>query len=317
MQKTVVITDHGFSDIDHEKAVLEGAGYRLVEAKCTTEDEVIAVAGNADALLVQWAPVTRKVIEKLTRCQVIVRYGIGVDNIDLNAARDHGIPVANVPDYCIEEVATHTLALALALQRRLLSTDGRLRENTWKIIPPGPVKPASETMFTVLGLGRIAVSVIRKAKALGFVVAASDPYVDQATMEQLQVKKLSFEEALAHSDILSLHLPLTDETRHCIRRETIAQMKASAILVNTSRGGLINTNELAAALIAGEVGGAGLDVFEKEPLETDHPLRSAPNTILTSHTAWYSERSIPLLQKLAAEEVARILGGAPLKNRIA
>ncbi len=317
MQNTVVITDHGFSGIRQEKEILGKAGHHLIEAKCTTDDDILAFAGTADALLVQWAPVTRKVISQLKKCRIIVRYGIGVDNIDLQAAREYNIPVCNVPDYCIEEVATHTLALSLALQRRLVSTDRRIRENVWKIIPPGPVRPASETIFTVLGFGRIAGSVIQKAQALGFIAAACDPYVKEEAMARLGVRKVSFEEALKTSDILSLHLPLTEDTRHCMNSHTIGEMKPDAILVNTSRGGLINTADLAEALEKGKIAGAGLDVFEKEPLESDHPLRTAPNALLTSHTAWYSERSIPLLQKLAAEEVFRALDGQPLKNRIA
>src|SRR5690606_2950947 len=160
-----------------------------------------------------WVPVTRKVISKLKTCQVIVRYGIGVDNINLEAAQEYGIPVCNVPDYCIEEVATHTMALSLALQRRLNATDMRVRDRIWKIIPPGPIQPCTESTFIVLGFGRIARSVIEKARVFGFKIAACDPNVSKETMDTLGVEKVSFETALKTADILSLHLPLNAETR--------------------------------------------------------------------------------------------------------
>lgn len=316
MKKTAVITDYGFANLDPERSIIEDAGFQLIEGQCKTEDEVIALAEYADVVLAQWAPVSRRVISSLKKCSLIVRYGIGVDNIDLQAARDFRIPVCNVPDYCIDEVAAHTLALALALQRRLLATDQRVRSGTWKIIPPGPVLPTDESNFVLLGFGRIAQSVAWKAAALGYRLAACDPFVDEKSMRAVGVKKVGFEQALNQADVLSLHLPLTEETRHAIDRHTLAKMKRDAVVVNTSRGALIHTTDLAEALSSGIIGGAGIDVFEHEPLDNDHPLRLSPNTILTSHTAWYSERSIPLLQRLAAEEVLRGLTGQPLKNRL-
>lgn len=316
MSKKVLLTDYGFSTIDYERNILSMPEIELVEAQCKTEEEVIALGEDAHALLVQWAPVTRKVISQLKNCELIVRYGIGVDNIDLQAAKEYHIPVANVPDYCIEEVATHTLALALALQRRLVSTDRRIRDGVWKIIPPGAVRPASETTFIVMGFGRIARSVAAQARALGFRVAAYDPFVSDDVMAEAGVRTVSLEEALTEGDILSLHMPLSNDTRHLFNANAFARMKNSAILLNTSRGGLIHTTDLAQALNEGTIGGAGIDVFETEPLDENHPLRFSPNTILTSHTAWYSERSIPLLQKLAVDEVYRGMTGQPLKNRL-
>jgi D-3-phosphoglycerate dehydrogenase len=316
MKKRVLLTDYGFSDITHEKRLILGGGFDLIESQCKTEEEVIALSQDVDALLVQWAPITRRVISQLRNCSVIVRYGIGVDNIDLEAAKDYQIPVCNVPDYCVEEVASHTIALSLALQRRLVATDQRVRQGVWQILPPGPILATSQSTFIVMGYGRIARSVAGKAAAMGFQVKACDPFVSQEDMDDSGVTKVSFEQALAEADILSLHLPLNGQTRHAFNRQAFEQMKRTAILINTSRGGLIDTHELALALSEGILGGAGLDVFEKEPLENDHPLRHTPNTLLTSHTAWYSEQSIPLLQRLAAEEVCRGLSGQPLKNRV-
>ncbi|MFD1144589.1 C-terminal binding protein [Larkinella insperata] len=315
--KKIVITDHGFSNINPEKAVLAQSGYELIDAQCKNEAELLAATKDAFALIVQWAPITETIIRNLDHCRLIVRYGIGVDNLDLAAAQERQIPVCNVPDYCIDEVSDHAMALAMALHRQLLATDRRVREGVWKIIPPGTVPACSDALFTTLGFGRIARVVLRKAAAFSFKRAAFDPFVSEEDMRALGVQKITFEEALANSDILSLHLPLNDQTHHLINRESLSKMKSNAVLINTSRGGLINTIDLAQALMENRIGGAGIDVFEQEPLPDIHPIRQAPNTILTSHTAWYSQRSIPILQQFAAEEVLRLIKGEPLKNQIA
>ncbi|GAB3920588.1 C-terminal binding protein [Larkinella terrae] len=315
--KKIVITDHGFSNINPERAVLEQSGYELIDAQCKSEADLLAATRDAFALIVQWAPITETIIRNLDHCRLIVRYGIGVDNLNLAAARERQIPVCNVPDYCIDEVSDHALGLAMALYRQLPATDRRVREGVWKIIPPGTVPACKDAIFTTLGFGRIARVVLKKAAAFHFKLAAFDPFVSEEEMQALGVQKITFEEALANSDILSLHLPLNDTTHHLINRETLVKMKSNAVLINTSRGGLINTVDLAQALISNEIGGAGIDVFEQEPLPDSHPILQAPNTILTSHTAWYSQRSIPILQQFAAEEVLRMINGEPLKNQVA
>ncbi|GAB3246478.1 C-terminal binding protein [Larkinella harenae] len=314
--KKIVITDHGFSSITPERTVLEQAGYEIIDAQCKTEEELVQATKDAFALLVQWAPITKTVIQNLENCQVIVRYGIGVDNIDLAQAREKQIPVCNVPDYCIDEVADHTLALALTLNRQVMATDKQIRDGIWKIIPPGHVPACKEAQFSTLGFGRIARAVLKRARAFNFKLAAFDPFVSEAEMQAEGVRKISLEEAITDSDLLSLHLPLDKNTYHLMNRTNLVQMRPQAVLINTSRGGLINTVDLADALINKQIGGAGIDVFEQEPLPADHPLREAPNAILTSHTAWYSTSSIPILQKLAAEEVLRTIQGKPLKNRV-
>ncbi|WP_421826832.1 C-terminal binding protein [Larkinella sp.] len=314
--KKIVITDHGFSNINPEKAVLEQSGYELIDAQCKSEADLLAATRDAFALIVQWAPITETIIRNLDHCRLIVRYGIGVDNLNLAAARERQIPVCNVPDYCIDEVSDHTLALAMALHRQIPATDQRVREGVWKIIPPGTVPACKDALFTTLGFGRIARVVLKKAAAFNFKLAAFDPFVSEKEMQALGVQKITFDEALANSDILSLHLPLNDKTHHLMNRETLMKMKSNAVLINTSRGGLINTIDLAQALTRNEIGGAGIDVFEQEPLPDAHPILQAPNTILTSHTAWYSQRSIPILQQFAAEEVLRMINGEPLKNQV-
>lgn len=315
-QPIVLITDHGFPNLRHEEAILGAAGARLVVAQCKTPGEVIVAASNADALLVQWAPVNAAVISSLTRCAVIVRYGIGVDNVDLAAAKARGIPVCNVPDYGVSEVAEHAVSLALALARQLPQIDARLRAGTWKIVPDRPMPSLREMTFATAGFGRIARAAHAMMRGFGCRRIACDPFVAAAEMEAEGVAKVDADELFAQADILSLHLPLTAETRHFVNASRLAAMRKTAILVNTARGPLIDTVALAQALHGGAIAGAGIDVFESEPLPADHPLRTAPRALLTSHVAWYSESSIPRLQKLAAEEVVRGLRGEPLRNRV-
>ena len=315
---TILITDHGFSNIDRERAVIEAAGFRLVEAQCKTADEVViaARACGATGLLVQWAPVTAAVFAALPELRVAVRYGIGVDNLDYRAPAARHVACCNVPDYCIDEVADHTLALALALARQLPQTHARTQAGTWKIVPPGPVPAFGTTTFATAGFGRIARAVHARAKGFGFSRAAYDPFVPDEVFVAAEVRRLTQEQLFREAGILSMHLPLTDDTRHFVNATTLAQLRPEAILVNTSRGGLIDTHALAEHLQGGRLGGAGLDVFEQEPLPVDHPLRFAPNTILTSHTAWFSQASVPRLQRMAAEEAVRVLRGEKPANRL-
>jgi D-3-phosphoglycerate dehydrogenase len=309
----IVITDSGFANINPETATVTGAGIELVSAQCKTAEEVISAAADADGIIVQWAPVTANVINSLNRCKVIVRYGIGVDNVDLAAARQRGIPVCNVPDYCIDEVADHTVALALAHARQLHQIDARTRNGVWKIIPDKPMLSFSEMTFATAGYGRIARAVLDRARAFGFKLAAYDPFVAPPGD---RVAPLSLDELFRQADILSLHVPLTPETKHLVNADRLAQMKPTAIIVNTARGGLIDTAALAQALQAGTVAAAGLDVFESEPLGENHPLRKCPNALLTSHVAWFSEGSVPKLQQMAAQEAVRALKGEPLRNQV-
>ena len=312
----VLVTDHGFPNLDHEKRILTAAGAELVVAQCKTPEEVTAAAKDADALLVQWATVNAAVIAGLTRCKVIVRYGIGVDNVDLAAAKAKGIAVCNVPDYGVREVAEHAVALALALARQLPSIDRRLRGGTWKITPDRPMPALHDSTFATAGFGRIARAAHEMMRGFGGQRIAYDPYVTKEAMAAAGVAKVELDALFAQADILSLHLPMTPETKHFVSAARLTQMRKTAIVVNTARGPLVDTVALAAALQAGTIAGAGIDVYEKEPIEKDHPLLGCPGALLTSHVAWYSESSIPRLQQLAAEEVVRGLRGEPLKNQV-
>lgn len=312
----VLVTDHGFPNLRHEESAFAAIGAELVVAQCKTAAEVSAVAREADALLVQWAPVPAEVIAVLARCRIIVRYGIGVDNVDLAAAKARGIPVCNVPDYGIHEVAEHAVALGLALARQLPQIDRRLRSGKWKITPDKPMPALREMTFATAGFGRIARTAHEMMRGFGSKRIAYDPYVAAEAMTTAGVEKVDLGQLFTRADILSLHLPLSAETKHFVNAARLAQMKAHAIVVNTARGPLVDTVALAAALQGGVIAGVGVDVYEKEPLEQDHPLLACPNALLTSHVAWYSETSIPRLQQLAAEEVVRALRGEPLKNQV-
>ena len=318
MKKPIVcITDYGFANVDSERNIIESSGGELRTGQCKTPAEVIALCAEADVVIAQWAPLSAEVIAGLKNCKGLVRYGIGVDNIDLKAAAAAGIPVANVPDYCIDEVADHTLSLALSLVRQLGATDARVRSGEWSITPPSKIIPALRKMtFATAGFGRIARSVLARATAFGCRTAAYDPYVPAEVFENAGVAKLTIEELFAQADILSLNLPLTEETRHFANETRLASMKPHSIIVNTARGGLIDTSALADALAKGTPFAVGIDVFESEPLEADHALRRAPNTLLTSHTAWFSADSVGELQRFAAEEAVRCLNGKDFKNPV-
>lgn len=312
----VVVTDHGFPNLRHEEDVLAAAGAELVVAQCKTPEAVLDAARDADALLVQWAPVPAAVIAALTRCKIIVRYGIGYDNVDIAAAKARAIPVCNVPDYGVHEVAEHAVALGLALTRQLPQIDARLRSGVWKITPDRPMPSLRDMTFATAGFGRIARAAHGMMRGFGGKLIAYDPFVPATAMAAEGVEKVEKDDLFTRADILSLHLPLNPETRHFVSGSRLAEMKRTAIIINTARGPLVDTVALSAALAAGAIGGAGIDVFEQEPLPADHPLRIAPGALITSHVAWYSESSIPRLQRLAAEEVVRGLRGEPLKNQV-
>jgi len=312
----VVITHHGFPNIEQEKRVIEAAGGTVTEVQSESLEEVIAATREADALLVQHLPITAEIIDALEKCKVIVRYGIGVDNVDLDAAKAKGIPVCNVPDYGVDEVADHAVSLALSLGRQLPQINARLRSGVWKITSDFPMPAFREMTFATAGFGRIGRAVLERAQGFKFKLAAYDPFVDERQMAELGVTKLSLDELFTQADILSLHLPLTDETQHVVNASRLAQMKSNAILVNTARGALIDTIALAQALQNGIIAAAGLDVYEEEPVAGDHPLFACDNAIFTSHVAWFSDSSVPLLQRLAAEEVVRGIQNQPLRSQV-
>jgi len=312
----IVITDYTFADLERERQVIEGAGGQLTVLQCRTEEDVIRQASDADGLLVQWAPITRSVIDRLRNCKVIVRYGIGIDNVDLAAARDRGITVCNVPDYCINEVADHTMALTLALVRQVTATDRTLRTGQWNSQLDRPILAPDQMTFAAVGFGRTAQAVLNRARAFRFKLATFDPYLPPSVQVAEDIAVLTWDELLSQADVISLHVPLSGKTHHLIDGAVLARMKPQALLINTARGGLVDTVALVDALDKGVIAGAGLDVFEMEPIGADHPLLSCQKVIITPHVAWYSEQSMMMLQRMAAEEVIRPLIGQVVRNKV-
>lgn len=309
--RKVLITDHVFPSVKLEREVLERASLTLQEVKppCKTEEEVIQRCTEADALIVQWAPITRRVLEALPRVRGVVRYGIGVDNIDVRSARELGRMVSNVPNYCQEEVSDHTLAMIISLARRIPQDNNQIVHGGWGIGPYLPVPAFSDLTLGLIGFGSIAKKVSEKAKPFRFKQIAYDPIAKDESFAQLNVNRVELDALLQRADIISLHCPLLPATQHMINSASIAKMKPGVILINTARGPLINEADLINALKGGKLLGAGLDVYEKEPLPVDSPLRSLPNVVLTSHAASVSVRAVQQLQTKAAEAARDILLG--------
>jgi len=304
---TVAITDSNLASSADED-ILREAGITPVRLHAITEDDVIAALSGvpAAALIVQWAPVTAAVLDAAPGCRFVSRLGIGYEMIDVASATRRGVAVANTPDYCVDEVAAHTLAMMLWLVRGLGQFDAAIRAGKWAAAAayPAAARPA-DTVIGVVGIGRIGSRVAAQAKALGFQVIAHDPYAAPGG----DIPLTSLENLLRSSHVVTLHAPLTAETRHLIRADTIALMRPRALLVNTCRGGLIDEAAAAAALQSGRLGGAALDVFETEPLPESSPLRSLPNVLLSPHAAWYSPASLAALPVQAAQQVVAFLAG--------
>jgi len=300
----VVVSDQVFPSVDVERGLLADIDAELVVASGDV-DSVLGIASDADAILNTYLPWSAESIGRLTRCKIIARYGIGFDNVDLKAAAEAGIVVTNVPDYSVEEVATHALALILASLRKVVTADQSVRAGTWSIDNFRPIRRLSTLTVGLVGYGRIARRIAAPLGALGADIIAHDPYLQPGPdLPPL----LELETVLSRSDIVSLHLPLTDETRGIIGTEALGRMKPGAILVNTSRGPLVDLDALGAALRNGTIGAAGLDVFDVEPLDASR-VEGVPNLIVTPHMAYYSEEALAESQRKAATQVIKVLTG--------
>lgn len=310
----IVVTDATFPSLAHERATAEQLGASFVEAHCRTAEDVIAAATGADVLIVQFATVTAEAISNLKPGSLIVRYGIGLDNIDLDAAGRRGVKVAYVPDYATGEVADHTATLVVTTLRRIASLDRSVREMRWDVVGvAGQLKSFSDTLVGYIGFGRIGQEVHSRLKPFGFKSIVADPYADVSALAELGAELVDVDSLVSQADVITLHSPLTSETRHIINAERLARMSPHAVIVNTARGGLVDPDALTAALTEGRLRGAALDVFEAEPLPQDSPLRQCPNLTLTPHAAWYSTSAIERLQRLAADEVRRHLTGEAMR----
>jgi len=315
--KTVVITDYDYGDVDIERAIIDGAGLRLMAAQCKSEDDVIAAARDADAIIAQYATVGAKAIGAMTRCELIARYGTGTDIVDVDAATRHGILVTNVPnDWCENEVADHAMALLLAAARKICRYDQATRSGTWRWQTGEPIHRISGRTLGLLSFGAIAQAIGRRAAGFGLKVIASDPYMPAADITARGAAPVSLDELLEQSDYLVIQAPLTKETHHLIGERELRLMKPTAILVNTARGPIVSDEALYRALSQNWIAGAGLDDIEEEPAKhadwtPDSPLFRLDNVIITPHAAYYSEESVRTVREFAASEVVRVLTGQP------
>ncbi|MEQ9814558.1 MAG: C-terminal binding protein [Azospirillaceae bacterium] len=307
---SLLVTDYTFPGLDAEAAAAERCGLDLDARQCRTEAEVIAGLTGARAVLVQFAPFGAAAVAALAQPSVIVRYGVGYDNVDVAAARAAGHRVCYVPDYCSEEVADHTVAALLSLLRRLPALDAHVRAGGWKGVEVArPLPPFDRQVVGFIGLGRIGRAVLDRLRPFGFGFMVADPALTDDAAERLGVTLAARNAVLGSADAVLLHAPSTPETRDMIDASALASMKRGAVLVNCARGDLVVEADLATALIDGRLAAAALDVFRSEPLPADSPLRQAPNLLLTPHLSWYSDRAMGRLQALAAEEVERFFRG--------
>jgi D-3-phosphoglycerate dehydrogenase / 2-oxoglutarate reductase len=311
----VVVADYDFGDVDIERSIVEGAGFELVAAQCKTEDDVIAVAANADAVLNQYAEIGKRAIQSFTRCKVIARYGIGVDIVDVDAATAKNIVVTNVPnDWCMNEVADSAVALLLSLVRKLPTYNRATHAGEWRWQSGRPIQKLQEGTVGIFSFGVIAREIAKRMRAFGVRVIAHDPFVDKQVAASAGVPLVSFDELLSQSDYLMIQAPLTRETRGRFGEKELRQMRRGAILINTARGPIVKDAALYRVLKDGWLAGAGLDDLEEEPAKLagwkpDNPLFELENVIITPHSAYYSEQSIQIVRRFASEEAVRVLRG--------
>lgn len=302
----VLITDRAWPDLEIERDVLATVDAEVIESPNTEESTLAELARDVDGIGTCWAPVTANVIHAATRCRVISRFGIGLDNIDVAAATARGIPVTNVPDYCVEEVSDHTIALLLAAARRIAHFHRRMKGGEYDLSSAPVPKRLSQQTLGLVGFGRIGQAVYHKAQAFGLhVLAHSASNQDHAT----GCRMVSLQELIKASDFISLHAPLTAQTQSILNATAFQAMKPHAVVINTSRGGLIDTEALQAAIHDGSIGGAALDVFDPEPPDLSLPLYQDERVITTPHSAFTSEESLIQLRTRAAQNLADVLRG--------
>jgi D-3-phosphoglycerate dehydrogenase len=308
----IAVTDSPFPSLDPAIAALSRVDHELRMAKSASADDILAVARDADAVLVTYAKLPGELLRELKRCKVIGRFGLGVDNIDIPAAAQLGITVTYVPDYCVHEVSDHAMALLLALARKIPFSNQLVQSGRWEMPPIVPLRRLEGQVLGLIGFGNIPRALAPKARAFGLKVMIHDPYVSAHLATALGVETTSFEDLLGRSDFVSVHTPLLPATRGLMNSAAFARMKKGAFLVNTARGPLVDEAALVAALDTGHLAGAALDVATVEPLAKDSPLLGRDNLILTPHTAFYSVEALEELQTKCATDVARaLLGEAP------
>jgi D-3-phosphoglycerate dehydrogenase / 2-oxoglutarate reductase len=307
----VAIADSPFPSLDPVEKVLHPLGARLRMSASAAAKDILAAAGDADAVMVCYAKLPGGLIRQLARCKVIGRTGLGVDNIDLAAARERKIAVTYVPDYCMAEVSDHAMALLLALARKVPFGNALVQAGRWEMAAVAPIHRLSGQTLGLVGFGHIPRALVPKAKAFGLKVLAYDPFVARDAFASFGVDGVGLDALLTSSDFVSIHAPLTPETRGMFNASAFAKMKTGSWLINTARGPIVDENALIKALDSGRLRGAALDVVETEPPPKDSPLIGRPNVVLTPHTAFYSVEALEELQTKCATDVARVLSGQP------
>lgn len=314
----VYISDYDYPDLKIEKSVLEPIDAEVIGLKCNTGEELAELAADADAILQQYAKINRATIEKLKNCKVICRYGTGVDILDVQAAYDNGILVTNVPDYCIEEVADHTITMGFMLLRRIPMYYRATREGKWHwSASGGPIFRFRNSIWGIIGLGRIAQNIARKLNVFGFEVIAYDPYVSKGFMATHGVRKVALDELFSTSNVVNVMCPYTPETHHIVNAAAFEKMRDDAVLINCSRGKLVDNKALYDALVEGKIASAGLDDTEEEPAKQKawtpamNPLFTLDNCFITPHSAYVSEQSLIECRYVAAENAKAVLLGQP------
>jgi D-3-phosphoglycerate dehydrogenase len=305
----IAVTDSVFPSLDPAKAALARLNPTFLMSKSSSADDILSVAKDADAILVTYAKLTREILIQLTKCKAIGRFGLGVDNIDLPTAKEKGIAVNYVPDYCIREVSDHAMALLLALIRKIPLSNKLVQSGRWEMPAVVPIRRIEGTVLGLVGFGNIPRLVAPKAQAFGIKVIAYDPYAKPEVFKAAKVESVDFDTLLKTSDYISVHAPLMAATRGMMNAAAFAKMKKGAYIVNTARGPLIDEPALIAALDSGQIGAAGLDVVTAEPLAKDSALLGRDNVIVSPHTGFYSIEALNELQTKCATDVASVLSG--------
>lgn len=312
---TVAITDFTFPNLDIEQAIVSEAGFELTHGNDKHVAAVQTLVADADAVITQFAPINAEVIEAMQRAKVIVRYGIGYDNVDIAAARDRGIPVCNIPDYCIDEVADHTLAFLLGVSRQVVPNTLHVRAGQWGLATPlDQMRTLRDQTIGLIGFGRIGREVAARLSPFKCRRLVHDEFVSAETIRAAGCEPVTLDEVLSHSDMLSLHCPSTPQTKQLLNATTLSRMKRGAVVVNLARGDLIDTAALVAALQSGHIASAAIDVCDPEPIPLDSPLRTLPNVIVASHIASASPKAVRTLRETAATLALIALRGEPLPN---
>lgn len=309
----IVITDLDHADQNMEKGIFADAGLDFTLLECKSEDDLINQIQDYDIALNQYAPFTKRVFDALPNLKQIIRYGVGVNNVDLAAAKEAGVQVCNVPDYGMHEVSDHAVALALSNIRKLPYMNKAVHDGAWDFTMASPIRRFGESTVGVVGLGRIGRLFADKMHDLGFKIVGYDKFYKPSAADKTDfITFAPLDELIEQADILALFCPVTDENYHMIDKATLERMKDGVYIVNTARGGLIDEDALADALKSGKIAGAALDTTETEPLPANSPLRSADNCLITPHMAWYSEDSALELKRKVAEEAVRFSRGEPI-----